>query len=50
MCWENVTILDAANSELKWRYKELLLILNRKPEINKQFNSQSNFEVKTLII
>ena len=50
MSWENVTILDSAESELKLRYKELLHILKRKPELNKQLNSQSNYEVKTLII
>ena len=27
MCWEIVTILDTANSELKLRYKQLLHIL-----------------------
>ena len=49
MCWENVTILDTADSELKLR-KELLHVLKRKPELNKQLNSLSNYEVKTLII
>ena len=50
MCWENVTILDAADIELKLRYKKLLHILKRKPELNKQLNSEFNNEVKTLII
>ena len=50
MCWESVTILETADSELKLRYKELLHILKRKPEQNKQLNSNSKYEVKTLII
>ena len=35
-CWEHVTIIDTANIKLKLRYKELLHILKRKPEQNKQ--------------
>ncbi len=30
--------------------KELLHILKRKPELNKQLNSQSNYDIMTLII
>ena len=30
--------------------KELLHILQEKPELNKQLNSQSDYELKTLII
>ena len=33
MCWKNEIILDNADSELKLRYKELLLILKRKTEL-----------------
>ena len=50
MYWENVSILDTAHIELKLCYKELLHIFIRKPELNKQLNSQSKYEVKTLII
>ena len=32
------------------RIKELLHILTRKPELNKQLGSQSSFEIKTLLI
>ena len=35
MCYENVTILDTTDIELKLRYKELLQILKKKPELNK---------------
>jgi hypothetical protein len=30
--------------------KELLNILKERPELNKQFNSQSDYEINTLII
>ena len=45
-----VTILDTADTDHKLRIKELLHILKRGPTLNKQLNSQSNYEVKTLII
>ena len=48
MCWENEKILDTTYNLLKLHYKDLLHIL--KPELNKQLNSQSNYEIKTLII
>ena len=34
----------------KLRMKELLHILKEQPELNKQLNSQSDYEIKTLII
>ena len=46
----NVEIIDRANSDFKLRMKELLCILARKPELNKQLNSQSKFEVNTILI
>ena len=46
----NVEILDTADSDSKLRIKELLHILSRNPELNKQLGSQSNYEIKTLII
>ena len=48
--FENVEILDSADNDLKLRIKELLHILTRKPELNKQLGSQSSFEIKTLLI
>lgn len=50
MDYDNVEILDSADSDFKLQIKELLHILKRKPALNKQLNSQSNFDVKTLII
>ena len=50
MDYENVEVIDNANNDFKLRMKELLHILKSEPELNKQLNSQSNFEIKTLII
>jgi hypothetical protein len=43
-------ILDAADNDRKLRIKELLHILQRGPELNKQLGLQSRYEIKTLII
>ena len=48
--YENIEIIDKADTDLKLRVKELLHILKRKPTLNKQLNSQSDYEIKTLII
>ena len=48
--FEDVKILDSAENDWKLRVKELLHILERKPEMNKQLGSQSSYEIKTLII
>jgi len=45
-----VEIVDVADTERKLCYKELLHILSRNPELNKQLGPQSNFEKKTHII
>ena len=50
MDYENVKVIDRASSDFKLRMKELLHILKEKPELNKQMNSQSKYEIKTLII
>jgi hypothetical protein len=50
IAFENVEVLDSADNDLKLRIKELLHILTRKPELNKQLGSQSSFEIKTLLI
>lgn len=50
MDYKNIQIIDRASNDFKVRMKELLHILHTKPELNKQLNSQSNFETKTLII
>ena len=48
--FEAVEIIDSADNDRKLRIKELLHILSRNPEINKQLGSQSEYEIKTLII
>jgi hypothetical protein len=50
MDYSNVEILDSADNDFKLKLKELLHIVKRKPILNKQLNSQSNYEIKTLII
>ena len=48
--FDKVEIIDSADNDTKLRIKELLHILSRKPLLNKQLGSQSNYEIKTLII
>ena len=50
MDYDNIKVIDRASSDFKLRMKELLHILKNKPELNKQMNSQSKYEIKTLII
>ncbi len=50
MDYDNIRIIDRASNDFKVRMKELLHILHTKPELNKQLNSQSDYETKTLII
>ena len=50
MAYDNVEILDRADSNFKLEIKELLHILSKKPSLNKQLNSQSKFNIRTLII
>ena len=50
MDFDNVEVIDMATSDFKLCMKELLNILKLQPELNKQLNSQSSFEIKTLII
>ena len=47
---DQVEILDCADNDTKLRIKELMHILSRQPELNKQLGAQSKFEIKTLII
>ena len=50
MDFDNFEVIDQADNDLKLRIKELLHNLKRKPSLNKQLNSQSDFDIKTLII
>ena len=50
MDYDGIKILDSAENDKKLVIKELLHILRREPILNKQLNSQSGFEIKTLII
>ena len=46
---KKVKIIDSADNT-KLRIKELLHSLTRNPSLNKQLGTQSNYEIKTLII
>ena len=48
--YEGIEIVDRATTDFKLKVKELLHILKQKPILNKQLNSQSSFNIKTLII
>ncbi len=50
MDYDNIKPSDRARNDFKLRMKELLHILKTKPELNKQLNSQSQYEIKTMII
>ena len=45
-----VQVIDKAESDYKLKLLELQHIIKEKPLLNKQLNSQSNYEIKTLII
>ena len=48
--YENIEVIEKADNNTKQLVKELLHILKMKPSLNKQLNSQSNFDIKTIII
>ena len=48
--YDGVEVIDTADSDTKLKIKELLHILKRKPELNKQMNSQNEFNIKTILI
>ena len=50
IAYDNVEIIDRADSNFKLEIKELLHIVSKKPSLNKQLNSQSKFNIRTLII
>ena len=50
MDFKNVQIIDQASNDMKLKIKELMHIIQRKPCLNKQLNSQSGFELKTLLV
>jgi len=50
MDYENILVIDRASNNFKLRMKELLHILKEQPELNKQLNLQTDYEIKTLII
>jgi hypothetical protein len=50
MDYEGVEVIDSADTATKLEVKELLHILKKKPALNKQLNSQSDFDIKTLTI
>ncbi len=48
--YDDVEVLDNAETEFKLRIKELLHILKRKPILNKQLGTNSKYEIKTILI
>jgi hypothetical protein len=48
--YDGIEIVDRASNNMKLQIKELLHILKQKPILNKQLNSQSNFDIKTIIV
>jgi hypothetical protein len=50
MDYDNVQIIDQASNDMKLKIKELLHIIQRKPSLNRQLNSQSSSEIQTLLI
>jgi hypothetical protein len=50
MDYESIQVIDRASSNFKLRMKELLHILKEQPELKKQVNSQSDYEIKRFII
>ena len=50
MAYDEVEILDTAETNFKLEMKELLHIIQHKPTLNKQLNPQSKFNIRTLII
>ena len=50
MDYDEVEILDNADSNQKLEIKELLHIIKEKPPLNRQLNAQSKYNIKTLII
>ena len=50
MDYDKIEVIDRASNDFKLRMKELLHILKRKPELNKQLNAQSKFDIQTMII
>ena len=48
--YTNVEVIDTPSNDTKLKIKELLHILKRKPELNKQMNSQNEFNIKTILI
>ena len=50
MSYDNVEIIDRAETRVKLAAKEALHILKEKPTLNKQLNSQQSFDLKMLII
>ena len=48
--YSEIELLDTVDNDRKLRIKEMLYILSRSPELNKQHGSQSTYEIKILII
>ena len=50
MDYDDVEIIDSADSNCKLLCKELLHIVKKKPSLNRQLGNDSSLNIKTLII
>ena len=48
--FDNIKIIDRADSDFKLQFNEILKIDKRKQSLNKQFNSSDSYRIKTDII
>ena len=48
--FDNVKIIDRADSDFKLQFKEILQIDKRKPWLKRQFNASDSYRIKTYII
>ena len=48
--YDGIEVIDSAASDQKLKVKELLHIMERKPQMNEQLGSQSKYEIETLIM
>jgi glutaredoxin-related protein len=48
--YDVIEVIDSAASDQNLKVKELLHIMERKPQMNEQLGSQSKYEIETLIV
>ena len=50
MAYDEIEVIDTADTKHKLEIKELLHIIKEKPSLNRQHNAQSKYNINTLII